>query len=94
MNPQTPTKQFSKFLARNGFPHRKFHALRHTSATLLLYGGISLKQVQGRLGHGDIETTNKYLHCLAEADEEAANVLQGMLIADSKAPAKQKKAGA
>jgi integrase len=79
MNPQTPTKQFQKFLERHGFRHRKFHSLRHTSATLLLYGGVSLKQVQGRLGHGDIETTNKYLHCLAEADTEAANVLQAML---------------
>lgn len=80
MNPQTPTKQFSKFLAKNGLKHRKFHSLRHTSATLLLYGGVNLKQVQERLGHGDITTTNKYLHCLAEADVEAANVLQNMLI--------------
>lgn len=80
MNPQTPTKQFSKFLNRHGFRHRKLHSLRHTSATLLLYGGVSLKQVQGRLGHGDIETTNKYLHCLSDADTEAANVLQSMLI--------------
>ncbi len=86
MNPQTPTKQFSKFLNRHGFQHRKFHALRHTSATLLLYGGVSLKQVQGRLGHGDIETTNKYLHCLAEADEEAAQCLQDMLLTCSKHP--------
>lgn len=84
MNPQTPTKQFSKFLSRHGFRHRKFHSLRHTSATLLLYGGVSLKQVQGRLGHGDIETTNKYLHCLSEADEEAAGVLQSMLIKQTK----------
>lgn len=88
MNPQTPTKQFSKFLNRHGFQHRKFHALRHTSATLLLYGGVSLKQVQGRLGHGDIETTNKYLHCLAEADEEAAQCLQDMLLTCSKHPTK------
>lgn len=80
MNPQTPTKQFSKFLKKHGLKHRKFHSLRHTSATLLLYGGVNLKQVQERLGHGDISTTNKYLHCIAEADEEAANVLQNMLI--------------
>lgn len=92
MNPQTPTKQFSKFLARHGFRHRKFHSLRHTSATLLLYGGVSLKQVQGRLGHGDIETTNKYLHCLSEADEEAAGVLQSMLITQTKPDQKRKQA--
>ena len=80
MNPMTPTKWFSKFLKRYGLPHRKFHSLRHTSATLLLYGGASIKQVQGRLGHGDIETTNKYLHYIAEADSESANILQNMLI--------------
>ena len=36
MNPQTPTKWFSKFLKKYGLKHRKFHSLRHTSATLLL----------------------------------------------------------
>lgn len=80
MNPMTPTKQFSKFLARNGLKHRKFHSLRHTSATLLLYAGVNIKQVQGRLGHGDIETTNKYLHLIEEADIEAANKLDIMLL--------------
>ena len=84
MNPQTPTKQFEKFLQRNGLRHRKFHSLRHTSATLLLYGGINIKQVQSRLGHGDIETTNKYLHVLEETDVEAANVLGSMLLPKSR----------
>jgi integrase len=83
MHPQTPTKWFPEFLAANHLKHRKFHSLRHTSATLLLYGGVSLKQVQGRLGHGDIETTSKYLHYIAEADQESANILQDMLITKS-----------
>lgn len=42
MHPQTPSKWFSKFLARHELSHRKFHALRHTSATLLLSSGILL----------------------------------------------------
>jgi integrase len=79
MNPQTPTKQFAKFLKRHGLPHKKFHSLRHSSATLLLFGGVNIKQVQARLGHGDIETTNKYLHAIEEADIEASNVLDLML---------------
>ena len=79
MNHQTPTKQLSKFLARHNFRHVKFHSLRHTSATLLLYSGVSIRQVQGRLGHGDIDTTNKYLHFISDADEEAANLLESML---------------
>lgn len=84
MYPQTPSKQFSDFLEKNGLRHRKFHSLRHTSATLLLYGGVNVRQVQERLGHGNIKTTNIYLHCVAEADEEAANVLQNMLITQTK----------
>ncbi len=91
MNPQTPTKQFDKFLKKNGLRHRKFHSLRHTSATLLLYGGINVKQVQTRLGHGDIETTNKYLHVLEEADVEAANVLGAMLLPTATPTEKEKK---
>lgn len=47
---------------------------------MLLYAGVNIKQVQGRLGHGDIETTNKYLHVLEEADVEAAKALDIMLL--------------
>lgn len=79
MNPQTPSRQFEKFLKKHGIKHRKFHALRHTSATLLLYSGINLRQVQARLGHSDIETTEKYLHCIEEADEQAAKELTKLL---------------
>lgn len=90
MNPITPTKQFSKFLDRNGLKHRKFHSLRHTSATLLLYAGVNIKQVQGRLGHGDIETTNKYLHLIEEADVEAVNKLDIMLLPKANTAEKKK----
>ena len=69
MNPQTPTKQFDKFLKKHNLKHRKLHSLRHTSATLLLYGGINIRQVQQRLGHSELETTQKYLHDLSEADK-------------------------
>ena len=82
MNVQTPTRQFSKFLERHGLKHRKLHSLRHTSATLLLYGGINIRQVQSRLGHSELETTQKYLHHLSEADVEAVNVLTNMIEPD------------
>lgn len=80
MHPQTPSHWFRAFLKRHGLKHRKFHALRHTSATLLLLGGTNIKQVSGRLGHADLRVTNQYLHCLAEADVAAAGILQDMLI--------------
>ena len=84
MNVQTPTRQFSKFLERHGLKHRKLHSLRHTSATLLLYGGINIRQVQSRLGHSELETTQKYLHHLTEADVEAVNVLTNMIEPDKR----------
>ena len=79
MNPHTTTKQFRQFLKKHGLKHRKLHSLRHTSATLLLYGGVNIRQVQARLGHSEIETTQKYLHYLTDADAEAANILTNMI---------------
>ena len=72
MNPQTPTKQFSKFLKRHGIRHLKLHRMRHTSATLLLVNGCDIKTVSARLGHSDIETTNIYLHALENVGRLAA----------------------
>ncbi len=78
MYPTTPTQWFSRFLKRHNLPHRKFHALRHTSATLLLSNGTNIKTVASRLGHTQLSTTNRYLHALQEADVKAADTLQDL----------------
>lgn len=83
MHPNTPSRQFTLFLKDNNMVHRKFHSLRHTSATLLLYGGTDLKTVQERLGHADFTTTNKYLHLVDSADQVAVSSLQNMLTTDN-----------
>lgn len=76
MYPTTPTLQFDRFLKRNNIPHRKFHALRHTSATLLLSNGTNIKNVASRLGHAQLKTTNRYVHAIEEADRQAANTFE------------------
>ena len=86
MHPQTPSQQFAKFLERHNLPHHKFHSLRHTSATLMLYSGVNIRQVQERLGHGSLKTTQIYLHSIQEADEQAASALQSLLITQHKKP--------
>ena len=76
VNPTSPTRNFDLLLKRHGIPHIKFHALRHTSATLLLSAGINIKNVASRLGHTQLSTTNRYVHALKEVDEEAAEVFE------------------
>lgn len=40
------------------------HAYRHGFATLYLMAGGNLQELQERMGHESIETTQRYLHCL------------------------------
>ncbi len=73
------SRWFENFLERNNMPHIKFHALRHTSATLLLASGTNIKTVSSRLGHASIVTTNRYVHAMTEADKTAAETLEQKL---------------
>lgn len=91
MNPGTPSVQFTKFLQRRGLAHRKFHALRHTSATLLLYNGTDIKTVQERLGHADFTTTGRYLHLIDSADLKAVNALENALLEERTTGARVRK---
>lgn len=79
MYPTTPSLTFSKFLKRKGLPHKKFHALRHTSATLSLISGVNIKTVSSRLGHSQMKTTDRYVHAVEEADKQASDVLGGLI---------------
>ena len=59
-------------LSRAGIIFRvRAHDLRHAHASWLLAGGADLQMVKDRLGHGSISTTEKYLHTLPEADDDA-----------------------
>jgi integrase len=85
MHPDTISSWFPKFLARHNLPRIKFHALRHTSATLLIAEGIPLKNVSTRLGHADTRTTDKiYAHALVSVDRKAAQVMDNILTGKKK----------
>jgi len=47
------------------------HKLRHTSATVALSAGVSLKAVSALLNHSKIETTAQYLHLIPGALDQA-----------------------
>lgn len=57
-----------------GFPKITVHGFRHTHCSLLFEAGASIKEVQVRLGHSDINTTmNIYAHVTDKAKEETAD---------------------
>jgi len=58
-------------------PKINVHAFRHTHASLLFAAGASIKDVQARLGHTDIQTTmDIYTHVTDEAKEKTAEMFQ------------------
>ena len=57
-------RRFSEFLEKNGFPHIRFHDLRHLNASILLRI-LPLTDVSKHLGHTTPNTTTRiYAHSL------------------------------
>lgn len=72
--PDYVTHTFKRILEENKFPIIRFHDLRHSSASMLLKLGFTLKEIQEWLGHSDISTTsNCYSHLQYEAKISMAN---------------------
>jgi len=65
----------------------RIHDLRHAHASWLLAGGADLKSVMDRMGHSQIQTTQKYLHALPDADQR--NLDAFTRIADTQPAASQ-----
>lgn len=56
------------------------HGLRHTHASLLLFGGVSIASVAKRLGHSSMNTTEKtYLHIIQELENKDVDLVMRSL---------------
>jgi integrase len=71
---------FKAALTRAGLSARRFHDLRHTTATFLLAQGFGLQDVKDLLGHTSIVlTSNTYGHVLAERQRLVARGMDAVL---------------
>ncbi len=83
--PDYITRTFKRILVENSLPEIRFHDLRHSSASMLLKMGFTLKEIQEWLGHSDINTTsNCYSHLQYEAKVNMANKMSKMLEVNSR----------
>jgi integrase len=67
---------FNNFQKRNNIRKIRFHDLRHTHATILLFAGVDIKTISKRLGHSNIGITmDTYTDVLHELDVSASQKL-------------------
>ncbi len=70
----TPIKHLNKIVKAHDLPHITLHGFRHTHCSLLFEAGASIKEVQDRLGHGNVKTTmDIYAHVTKNRKREVAD---------------------
>ncbi len=70
---------FDNWQTKNNIKNIRFHDIRHTHATILLYEGVDVKTISERLGHSDIQTTlNIYADVLKELDVLATDKIDNL----------------
>jgi integrase len=79
LEPDYVTSRFNRFLKAKGLPHIRYHDLRHSSASLLINNGCTLKEVQEWLGQASSKSTERYAHMLHASKNGMADKINNAL---------------
>ena len=85
LQPDFVSQKFQKKLEKYGLRRIRYHDLRHSCATIMLYLGYTLKDIQTWLGHSNYNfTADTYVHSAPVSHQQMASsfaeklpVLQG-----------------
>lgn len=76
LQPDYITQKFPQILDKYGLRRIRFHDLRHSCATIMLYLGYTLKDIQTWLGHSNYNfTADTYIHSGVGVHEQMAESL-------------------
>lgn len=76
VKPDYLSTHFRALLEKNNLRKIRFHDLRHSCASLLLFNGVQMKQIQEWLGHSNYSTTaNIYAHLDSKSKEVSAETI-------------------
>lgn len=71
--------KWTKILKKCNIPHKKFHSIRHTYASMLLSKGVDIETVAELMGHSAISITQIYLHSSYTSKNKSVNKLNSIL---------------
>jgi integrase len=81
LDPRNTTRLYHEITERAGLGHGRFHALRHSAATIMLSLGVPLEVISKTLGHaGYAITADVYAHVRAELQRRGADAMDSALM--------------
>jgi integrase len=80
MDPSNLTRQFHALTERAGLGRRRFHALRHSAATIMLELGVPLEVISTTLGHASYAiTADIYARVRPNLQQQAAAAMNQLM---------------
>jgi integrase len=80
LHPEYVSRRFRELAKAVGLPVIKFHAARHTAATLALEAGVDIKIVSEQLGHSTTRITQDlYQHVRLQVHQDSAEKVVSLL---------------